>query len=202
MFGQTTARLLIFRQQEQDAATSNPMDEYAQARIRVIDRKLAYRATPSQRIEQHTTAVEQLNARLNNIENQMTLLSKEYNEDFHKLSGAKRSLDKARHASLKQLSGKQKIDQFAALGAAFCDDLTEGCAQQEASHFGSALRTCVQKVTQLLQEKEAAELAAALASKPPHTEYHSRPKPSTFRVACQELCQVPDSTEGNGLFSN
>ena len=143
------------------------MDDFAQARIRVMDRKVAYRAAPSQRIKQHTPAVEQLTARLNNIENQMTLFSKEYSEDFHKLSGAKRSLDKARHASLKQLSGKQKIDQSAALGAAFCDDLTKGCAQQEANHFGSALRTCVQKVTQLLQEKEAAELAATLASKPP-----------------------------------
>ena len=174
----------LFRLQEQDAATSNPMDDFAQARIRVIDSKLTYRATPSQRIKQHTTAVEQLTARLNNIENQLTLLSKEYNEDFHKLSGAKRSLDKARHASLKQLSGKQKIDQFAALGAAFCDDLTEGCAQQEANHFGSALRACVQKVTLLLQEKEAAELAAALASKPPTpiiTPVQS-PAPSESRV--------------------
>ena len=49
----------------------------------------------------------------------MTALTKEYNEDFHQHSRAKRSLDKARHASLKQLSGKQKVDQFAALGAVF-----------------------------------------------------------------------------------
>ena len=97
-----------FRPQDDDPSAKNPMDELAQTRIKQIDKKLAYRATPSQRINQHTTAVEHITAKLNNIENQMTLLSKDYNENFHKLSGAKRSLDKARHASLKQLSGRER----------------------------------------------------------------------------------------------
>ena len=52
------------------------MEDFAQQRIRLIDKKLAYRATPLQRIKQHTTAVEQLTGRLNDIESQMTLLSK------------------------------------------------------------------------------------------------------------------------------
>ena len=100
-----------------------------------------------QRVKKHTTSVEQLTGRLNDIESQIKLLAKAYNEEFHKLGSAKRSLEKARHASLKQLSDDQKVEQFAALGATFCEDLTIGCARQDADLFGSALKECVQKVT-------------------------------------------------------
>ena len=110
----------------------------------------------------------------------MKLLSKEYNEEFHKLGSAKRSLDKARHASLKQLSGAQNVEQFAALGATFCEDLTIGCARQDADHFGTALKECVHKVTLLLKAKEAADLAATPASGA--TTPNNSPAPAETRI--------------------
>ena len=125
-----------------------------------------------------------------------TTWPKEYKEEIHKLCGAKRSLDKARHASLKQVSGKHKIDQFAALGAAFCDDRTEGCAQQEANHFGSALLDCVQKVALVLQEKAAAELAAALASKPPTPIITSAQNPAPSESRVRNSARPPSQPKG------
>ena len=169
-----------FRAADTEAYTSNALEDFAHSRIREIDRKLAFRASPLQRIKQHTTVVEQLTGRLNDIEGQIKSLSKEYHESYHKLSSAKRSLDRARHASLKQLSGKQKVEQFVAIGATFCEDLTQGLATQEASTFSAALKECVDKVKLLLLEKEAADQAASLAATPTQSPRHS-PAPSATR---------------------
>lgn len=169
-----------FRASDAEAYTTNALEYFAHSRIREIDKKLAFRASPLQRIKQHTTVVEQLTGRLNDIESQIKSLSKEYHESYHKLSSAKRSLDRARHASLKQLSGKQKVEQFAAIGATFCEDLTQGLATQEASTFSAALKECVDKVKSLLLEKEAADQAASLAATPIQSPRHS-PAPSDTR---------------------
>ena len=59
-----------FRAADTEAYTSNALEDFAHSRIREIDRKLAFRASPLQRIKQHTTDVEQLTGRLNDIEGQ------------------------------------------------------------------------------------------------------------------------------------
>ena len=57
-----------FRARDSDVYTTNGLEDFAHNRIREIDKKLAFRASPLQRIKQHTTVVEQLTGRLNDIE--------------------------------------------------------------------------------------------------------------------------------------
>ena len=170
-----------FRSEDANTYTTNPLEEFSQTRIRAIDRKLAFRATPLQRIKQHTACVQQYTGKLNEIESQIQSLSKEYHHTYSKLTSSNRSLERARHASLKQLTGKQKVEQFAAIGATFCDDLTQGLATQEADTFNAALKECLDKVKLLIVEKEAADQATAASATPIQSPRQS-PAPAATRA--------------------
>ena len=91
------------RPHDEDSSAVTAIEDQTAERIKATTKKLAHRATLAQRIKEHATAVDKTPAKFNDLERQIGLLTKEYNEQFATLTASKRALGQARLASFKEL---------------------------------------------------------------------------------------------------